>query len=139
MNDALAVTTKRFVKKHPVPVFAQQAIALQLQAEGVKHVTSIDPQVEPDGKVVYLSTAGVADQIVQKAQAAGVDLGTVGVIGFSDHVVRCVLTAKAAGMTAGVPNGVKLPHAYDPESGQAWTRDRKSYLTTDLIGRLATL
>ena len=138
-NDALAVTTKRFVKQHPVPVFAQQEIAQHLQAEGVKHVTSIDPQVGPDGKVVYLSTAGVADQIVQKAQAAGVDLGTVGVIGFADHVVRCVLTAEAAGMTAGAPKGVKLAHAYDPDSGQTWTRDRKSYLATDLIGRLATL
>jgi hypothetical protein len=138
-NDALAVATQRFVKQHPVPVFAQQEIAQHLQAEGVKHVTSIDPQVGPDGKVVYLSTAGVADQIVQKAQAAGVDLGTVGVIGFADHVVRCVLTAEAAGMTAGVPKGVKLAHAYDPDSGQTWTRDRKSYLATDLIGRLATL
>jgi len=138
-NDALAAATKRFVKQHPVPVFAQTEIARQLQTQGVKRVTSIDPEVGPDGRVVYLSTAGVADQIVQKAQAAGVDLGTVGVIGFADHVVRCVLTAKAAGMTAAVPKGVTLPSAYDPESGQAWTRDRKSYLATDLVGRLATL
>jgi len=138
-NDALAAATKRFVKQRPVPVFAQQAIAQQLQAQGVKRVTSIDPDIGPDGKIVYLSTAGVADQVNQKAQAAGVDLGTVGVIGFADHVVRCVLTAKAAGMTAGVPKGVTLPSAYDPESGQAWTRDRKSYLATDLVGRLATL
>jgi len=138
-NGALATATKRFVKEHPVPVFAQQEIAQQLQAEGVKHVTSIDPEVGPDGRLVYLSTAGVAAQIVQKAQAAGVELGTVGVIGFADHVMRCVLTAEAAGMTAAVPKGVALPHSYDPESGQAWTRDRKSYLATDLIGRLATL
>jgi len=138
-NDALATATKRFVKRHPVPVFAQQAIAQQLQAQGVKRVTSIDPEIGPDGQLVYLSTAGVADQVVQKAQAAGVDLGTVGVIGFADHVVRCVLTAKAAGMTAAVPKGVTLPSEYDPESGQPWTRDRKSYLATDLAGRLATL
>lgn len=138
-NDALAAATKQFVRKHPVPVFAQQEIAGQLQAQGVKRVTSIDPEIGPDGQVVYLSTAGVADQILQKAQAAGVDLGTVGVIGFADHVVRCVLTAKAAGITAGVPKGVPLPSAYDPESGQSWTRDRKTYLATDLAGRLATL
>jgi hypothetical protein len=135
-NEALASATEAFIKKHPVPVFAQQEIAQQLQADGVKHVTSIDPEVGPDGKLVYLSTAGAAAQIVTKARAAGVDLGTVGVVGFADHVVRCVLNADAAGMTAVVPKGVKLPSTYDAASGQPWTRDRHAYLPTDLAGRL---
>jgi len=138
-NEKLAVATKRFVRRNPVPVFAQQEIAELLEAAGVKHVTSIDPIVGPDGKLVYLSTAGVAEQVLAKAHAAGVDLGTVGVIGFADHVVRCVLTAKAAGMTTAVPKGVVLPRTYDPESSQPWTRDRASYLATDLVGRLASL
>ena len=72
-------------------------------------------------------------------QAAGVELRTVGVIGFADHAVRCVLTVDAAGMRAAVLKGVALPHTYDPGSGQSWTRDRKTYLATDLVGRLATL
>ncbi len=139
-NQALAATTKAFVTKHPVPVFAQTEIAQILQAEGVRRVTSIDPVTGPDGKVVYLSTAGVAAQAITKAKAAATDLGTVGVIGFADHAVRCVLTARTAGMTgAAVPKGVVLPHTYDAQSGQPWTRDRNSYLPTDLIGRVTTL
>ena len=138
-NEKLAAVTKRFVKQHRAPVFAQQEIAERLDAAGVKHVTSIDPIVGPDGKLVYLSTAGVAEQVLAKAHAAGVDLGTVGVIAFADHAVRSVLTAKAAGMKAAVPSGVVLPRTYDPESSQPWTRDRASYLATDLVGRLASL
>ncbi len=122
-----------------MPVFAQTEIAKALQADGVEDVTSIDPEVGADGNVVYLSTAGVAEQIVSKAQAAGIDLGTVGVLGFADHVVRSVLTAGAAGLHAGVPKGVRLPKTYDVESTQPWTRDRATYLATDLAGRLATL
>lgn len=139
-NEALAKAVFRFVLKHPVPVFAQTEIATQLQASGVQDVTSIDPVTAPDGTVTYLSTAGVAQQAVSKAQAAGVELGTVGVIGFADHSVRCVLTARKAGMTdAAVPKGVALPKVYDPESNQSWTRTRAAYLPTDLIGRLTTL
>jgi len=138
-NEALAAATKRFVAKHHVPVFAQSEIAEVLQADGVANVISIDPVVGADGKVVYLSTAGVADQIVSKAQAAAIDLGTVGVLGFADHVVRSVLTADAAGLDAAVPKGVRLPRTYDVQSSQPWTRDRATYLATDLTGRLATL
>jgi hypothetical protein len=106
----------------------------------VQDVTSIDAVTAPDGTVTYLSTAGVADQVVSKAQAAGEELGTVGVVGFADHAVRCVLTARKAGMTdAAVPKGMKLPTVYDPESNQSWTRTRAAYLPTDLIGRLTTL
>lgn len=139
VNEALAKVTQSFVADHRVPVYAQTEIAQLLQARGVKRVTSIDPVVGDDGKVVYLSTAGVAEQVLSKAQAAGEPLGTVGVIGFSDHVVRCVLTARAAGMTGAVPKGIRLPHVYDPQSAQSWTTNRASYLTTDLIGRLTTL
>jgi len=138
-NAALAAATRKFVKKHPVPVFAQREIAQQLQAGGVKNVTSIDPIVGADGKVTYLSTAGVAAQAKDKAKAAGINLGTVGVIAFADHAMRAVLTTDAAGLRAAVPKGVVLPSTYDAKSGQPWTRDRQSYLPTDLLGRLATL
>jgi hypothetical protein len=138
-NEKLAAVTEKFVEKHPVPVFAQWEIAQRLRADGVKHVTSIDPHVGSDGKVVYLSTAGVAAEVVDRARAAGVALGQVGVIAFGDHAVRSVLTAKAAGMKAAVPRGVELPTKYDVESGQPWTRDRASWLAVDLLGRLTTL
>jgi len=138
-NVALAQATEKFVKGHPVPVYAQTEIAQLLAADGVKRVTSIDPVTGPDGKVAYLSTAGVAAQVVSKAKAAGEQLGTVGIIGFADHAVRCVLTARAAGLTGAVPKGVVLPSRYDPQSSQSWTRNRAAYLPTDLIGRITTL
>ena len=137
VNEALAEATAAFVADHPVPVFAQWEVADLLTGSGVPDVTSIDPDTGPDGEVVYLSTAGVAEKAVGLAGEQGVDLGQVGVIGFADHAVRCVLTSRAAGMTdAAVPAGVDLPGEYDPASGQEWTRDREAYLLTDLQGRL---
>jgi hypothetical protein len=139
VNQDLADVTAAFVAEHPVPVFAQWEVADLLLQQGVPDVTSIDPDTGPDGEVVYLSTAGVAEKAVALADAVGVDLGQVGVVCFADHAGRCVLTAEEAGMDAAVPEGVALPSTYDPESGQEWTRDRLAYLTTDLQGRLLAL
>lgn len=136
MNEALAAVTASFVESNPVPVYAQWEIADLLGAAGVPGVISIGRQVDADGNVTYLSTAGVAEQAV--ALAAGRPLGRVGVIGFADHAVRCVLTSRKAGMAeAAVPEGVALPSEYDPESGQPWTRNRLDYLSVDLPARLA--
>lgn len=138
-NEALAKAVEKLVRKHPMPVYAQHEIAQVLEADGVRDVTSIEPLIGPDGIPVYLSTAGVAEQIVQRAAEAGVDLGRSGVVCFADHVQRCVLTAEAAGLDATVPKKLVLPSTYDPQSEQSWTRDRASYLATDLVGRIATL
>ena len=138
-NDALATATTALLGRRLLPVFAQWEVAGSLVERGVRRVTPIDPEVGPDGEVVYLSTAGVVAQADVEARAGGVELGVVGVIGFADHVMRCVLTVEAAGLEAGVPAGVELPSAYDPESAQPWTRDRGSYLALDLMGRIATL
>jgi hypothetical protein len=135
VNEALATAVERFVADRPVPVYAQTEIAKLLVADGADQVTSIAPDVDADGNLVYLSTAGVA----AKVKAAAGTEPTFGVLGFADHAVRCVLTTEAAGLHGGVPEGVTLPATYDPESGQPWTRDRASYLKTDLIGRLTTL
>jgi hypothetical protein len=139
VNQDLADVTAAFVAEHPVPVFAQWEVADLLIAAAVPDVTSIEPDTGPDGEVVYLSTAGVAEKAVALADEQGVDLGQVGVICFADHAGRCVLTADGAGMDAAVPDGVDLPSTYDPRSGQEWTRDRLAYLTTDLQGRLLAL
>ena len=136
VNQQLADTTAAFVADHPVPVFAQWEVARFLVAAGVPDVTSIEPTTGPDGQVVYLSTRGVADAIVAEAEASSLVLGTTGVICFADHEGRCLLTADAAGIDGTAIEGVALPSAYDPESGQPWTRDRVSYLVTDLSGRL---
>jgi hypothetical protein len=140
-NDALAVTTEKFAKKNPnVPIFAQQQIAEVVQAAGVQNVTSINPVVGSNGQLIYLSTAGVIAQAVTDANSAGINLGQVGIIGFSDHASRCILTAEAAGLTAAVPKGIgPLPSTYDPGSGQSWTTNRLSYLEIDLLDRILTL
>ena len=137
-NHALATSIATFVRSHPVPVFAQTEIAQILKADGVSDVTSIDAQIGRDGKQQYLSTAGVAAEVVSRAKSARVSLGTVGVFGFADHAGRCILTAEAAGMTGGVPVGVTLPDTYDPKSAQPWTRTRVTYLSTDLLSRIAS-
>ncbi|WP_426574417.1 hypothetical protein [Aquihabitans sp. McL0605] len=134
-NEALADATAAFVADHPVPVYAQWEVAHILADRGVAGVTSIEPKVAADGATTYLSTAGVAEQAVADASAAGKPLGTVGVVCFADHAVRCASTATQAGMHAVVPEGVHLPTAYDAQSGQAWTRDRTAYITTDLTSR----
>lgn len=139
-NEALADAVQAYVAQNPVPVYAQWEVAQLLQARGVPDVVSIEPEVGSDGQQVYLSTSGVTDQIVARAAADGVELGTVGMVCHADHLVRCIMTAEGSGMTTVVPvDGIELPTAYDPESGQEWTRDRTTYLSVDLSGRLATL
>lgn len=139
-NEALADATRALLKRHPgLPVYAQSEIAEVLAEADLPGVVSIDPVVGPDGGLVYLSTAGVIAQARDKADAAGVDLGRIAVVAFSDHLGRSLLTTEAAGLDAGVAKGVALPTAYDPESAQPWTRDRRSYLATDLSARVATL
>lgn len=138
-NAALADATQKLLAKRTLPVYAQTEIAEVLAARGVRGVTSIDPVTGPDGATVYLSTAGVAAQAAAKATAAGKDLGTVAVVAFADHAGRSVLTTGAAGLDAAVAKGVALPATYDPASAQPWTRDRRTYLATDLVGRVSTL
>lgn len=140
VNEALAASTRALRKKHPgIPIYAQTEIAQVLTDAGVPGVTSIDPVTGPDGQTVYLSTAGVVAQAQDKAAAAGVDLGTVAVVAFGDHLGRSLRTTEAAGLDAGVAKGVRLPTTYDPQSAQPWTRDRRTYLGTDLVARVATL
>jgi hypothetical protein len=139
-NEALADAVAAFVAENPVPVYAQWEVAQLLTARGVPGVVSIEPQVGADGQQQYLSTSGVAEQAVARAQADGVELGTVGVVAHADHLVRSITTTEAAGVGSAVAvEGLVLPEAYDPESGQEWTRDRATYVTVDLSGRLATL
>jgi hypothetical protein len=138
-NEALAATVAAFVADHPVPVFAQWEVADVLIADGVAEVTSIDSETDADGDVVYLSTEGVAEKAVALAASAGTELGRVAVIAFRDHAARSVMTAERAGMTAAAPAGMELPADYDGESTQPWTRDRATFVSTDLAGRLLTI
>jgi hypothetical protein len=134
-NEELARLAAEFVDEHPVPIIAQWEVARILDDMGVANVISVEPDIAPDGTVTYLSTAGVAAKGLTLARDAGIDPGHAGVLCFADHAVRCLLTARAAGLTADVPEGVDLPSEYDPESGQAWTRNRSAWVPIDLLGR----
>ena len=134
-NAELARIASAFVAEHPVPVIAQWEVARELEALGVPNVISVEPDLAEDGTVTYLSTAGVTEKGLRLAAEAGMPPGHAGVLCHADHAVRCLMTARAAGLTADVPEGVDLPTAFDPESGQAWTRSRAAWVPVDLLGR----
>jgi hypothetical protein len=135
MNELLADTVASLVGARPgIPIHAQWEVAAAL---GDRHgivATAIEPPPGPDGASVYLTTRDVAKRVVARFGSRG--LGTVGVVAWRDHHYRCVATSRAAGMDAVAPAGVTMPCAYDPGSGQPWTRDRASYLVHDVLGRL---
>ncbi|MEZ5246934.1 MAG: hypothetical protein R2707_17710 [Acidimicrobiales bacterium] len=138
VNEALAHAAAAFVADHPVPVVAQWEVARVLHDLGITDAISVEPDQASDGSIVYLSTAGVIDKGLRLAREAGVGIGFAGVIGHADHARRCVLTATAAGLDAAVPDGIRLPPDYDPESGQPWTRSRVDFIPVDLLARSLT-
>lgn len=135
VNEALATEAAALAARFPVPIIAQWETARVLHELGVVGVISVEPDRAADGSVSYLSTSGVLRKGLQLAADAGLSVGRAGVLGHADHVCRCLATAEAVGMDAAVPAGVDLPTAYDPESGQEWTRSRASYIPVDLMAR----
>lgn len=135
MNEALADVVVELHKKTGKPVYAQWEIAQSIGDRiSPEFLTSINPQIAADGTIVYLSTIGVADEVVK--QAGGVDkLGKTIVVGFYEHSLRTISTSRDAGIEAYAPEGVALPHEYDPESGQAWTRDAKTFVMHEIRNR----
>lgn len=136
VNEALTDTIAAIRKQKDVPVFAQWEIARFLESKhGMDRVTSIEPVIAADGTITYLSTDGVAAQVVALRGTSG----TAGVVGFRDHVKRCVQTTRDRGMTAFAPAGVEMPGDYDLQSGQPWTRRRDLYLLHDMYAQMAVL
>ncbi|WP_120520507.1 hypothetical protein [Arthrobacter celericrescens] len=136
VNEALADTIAAMRKQKNVPVFAQWEIARFLENKyGMDRVTSIEPVIAADGTITYLSTDGVAAQVVALRGTSG----TAGVVGFRDHVKRCVQTTRDRGMTAFAPAGAEMPGDYDLQSGQPWTRRRDLYLLHDMYAQFAVL
>jgi hypothetical protein len=135
VNAALAQVVADLVEDRPVPVVAQWEIARELVRLGVKDVISVEPEVAPDGSVVYLSTPAVAEEGLQIARSRGLDMGTAGVVCVADMAATCLLSMDRLDVPAVVPAGVELPDEYDPLSGQLWTRDVLSWIPVDLLGR----
>lgn len=140
VNEELADTVARIRGRRNIPVYAQWEIARFLDSKyAMPDVTSIEPEIAPDGTITYLSTDGVAAQVVEARKQLPGGVGTAGVVGFRDHVKRCLQTTRDRGMTAYAPRGFTMPGTYDPESGQPWTRRRDLYLVHDMLAQWTVL
>ncbi|CAM5234569.1 hypothetical protein GCM10010329_62110 [Streptomyces spiroverticillatus] len=140
VNEELADTVARIRRHRTIPVYAQWEIARFLESKyRMRHVISIEPVVAPDGTITYLSTDGVAAQVAKAREHLPGGVGTAGVVGFRDHIKRCVQTTRDRGMKAYAPQGHTMPHTYDPKSGQPWTRRRDLYLVHDMAAQWQVL
>lgn len=131
---ARAVIQIRAIKD--MPVYAQWEIATILRdTYHMDRVIPIYPERGADGKIIYLSTEGVAKAVLRLTSGAQA-LGRVGIVGHRDHVKRCILMSQSVGLSAAAIGGIPLPIDYDMLSGQPWTRDRATYLLGDMIAQL---
>jgi hypothetical protein len=136
MNENLADVVVALYSQLQCKVYAQWEIAEAI----VTRVPSamihpIYPDISAkDATVKYLSTYGVAQKVLESVGTAE-QLGKVLVVAWRDHAPRCVRIARKLGFSAFVPP-TPLPNDYDPDSGQAWTRNRHAYLVHDGLSRL---
>lgn len=136
VNEALADAVAALHQRTGARIFAQWEVAAALRGRvSVEHVTTINPARDARGEPVYLSTSGVLEEIARRVSP--LSLGCVGVVAFADHLYRCIATARRLDFDAHAPAGVAMPATYDPQSGQAWCRDRLAYLLHDLMLRFA--
>ena len=133
MNEALADTVVYIYKQTEKPVYAQWEIAQSIGDRiPAKHLTFINPKIAADGSLTYLSTDGVAAAAVK---LSGGNMGKTIVVAFYEHSLRTINTSKSVGIDAYAPEDIELPHDYDPQSGQAWTRDAKTFVMHEIGNR----
>ncbi|MGL4858493.1 MAG: hypothetical protein ACRC5A_01900 [Enterobacteriaceae bacterium] len=145
MNKVLADCCAAFYRRNPVPMYVQWEIARYLNGGGyadipLRHVISIEPYWDDQGKLIYLSTDGVAEVIVNRYFNGHPDaIGRAAIIGHGDHVKRCIMTCRARGINSSAAQSIQLPYWYDEQSDQPWTRRRELYLLQDMATRLLML
>lgn len=140
VNEALAQAVLAIHRRNPVKIYAQWEIARFLVDEpGMADVVSIEPAYLPDGTLEYLSTDGVAAEVIGHEDGAAAAMGTVAIVAHRDHAKRCVQISRRHGMDAAVAAEIELPAIYDPLSGQPWTRRRDIYLAHDLAAQFIAL
>ena len=135
VNQAIADVAAALHQRTGARIFAQWEVAAALAGRVQDEmVTAINPGRDARGEPVYLSTSGVLEEIAR--QVGPQSLGCVGVVAFADHLHRCVVSARHLGFDAHAPDGIAMPDTYDKESGQAWCRDRVTYLLHDIMIRI---
>jgi len=130
VNEALAEAAVSLHRATGAPIFAQWEIAAAIGARAAP-VAAIYPGRDERAEPVYLSTGGVVEEIARLGAE-----GPVGVVAFADHLHRAVMTSRRHGFDAYAPEGMAMPAAYDPESGQPWCRNRAAYLLHDIMIRV---
>lgn len=140
VNEALAQAVLAIHRLKPVKVYAQWEIARFLTSHpGMADIVSIEPVYLPDGTLEYLSTDGVAAEVLRHEGGAAASMGAVAIVAHRDHAKRCVQISRRHGMNAMVAAEIELPATYDPLSGQPWTRRRDIYLAHDLAAQFIAL
>jgi hypothetical protein len=137
VNEALADIVARLHRQRGAFVYAQWEVAEALGAQVPQDkVIAIFPGRDERAEPVYLSTSGVVAAVVAM-QPEPRSLGAVGVVGFADHLWRCVTTVRQFGLDAFAPQGYVMPSDYDAQSGQPWCRSRLAYLMHDIMIRVS--
>lgn len=137
MNKQLADTVVEIYNKIHKPVYAQWEIAKSIGNRiPASKLHYINPKIDSNGEIIYLSTIGVAEDFVKQVGKKNLENKKVIIAGFRDHLQRCVTTSIDNGIDAYAPSGYKMPVRYDKKSGQPWTRDREKYILTDMSVRL---
>ena len=135
VNEALADIAVDLHRVRGAGIYAQWEVAEAIGSRVPQEkVTPIYPGRDERAEPVYLSTSGVVSAVVAMQADRG-SLGVVGVVGFADHLWRCVTTVRQFGLDAYVPSGCAMPQAYDAQSGQPWCRSRLAYLMHDIMIR----
>ena len=135
VNEALADVAVRLHRERNARIYAQWEVAEAIGSRVPQdQVIAIYPGRDERAEPVYLSTSGVVSAIVAM-QADRRSLGVVGVVGFADHLWRCVTTVRQFGLDAYAPSGYAMPGEYDAQSGQPWCRSRLAYLMHDIMIR----
>jgi hypothetical protein len=140
VNAGLADVVAALHRQRPVRIYAQWEIARVLRdRHGLPDVVSIEPEIGPEGQIIYLSTDGVARAAAAIDRARPDPAAALAVVAHHDHARRCVQITRAAGFEAFVAADIPLPADYDPLSGQTWTRRRDIYLLHDMLAQLMAL
>ena len=105
VNEALANVAVRLHEETCAPVYAQWEIAEGIGDRiGAEHLFSITPKRNARAETLYLSTGGVAAAVIARIRDAE-RLGKVAVVGFADHIKRCVDSSRRVGMCGRVTSG----------------------------------
>ncbi len=106
MNKDLADTVVKIYNQTKKPVYAQWEIAKSIGNRIPKNdLHTIDPTIQPDGDVIYLSTSGVSNDFINSVGKNNLKGKKIIVVGFVDHIQRCVNSLLDENIDAYAPKG----------------------------------